>query len=99
MIFSSAVKLEEYARTLAVENETILIYTGPVILHNPKEYIGDNQVGVFSFNYKMLVNDKNQCKGYVMPNSSTKSFIHYQMDCNFINYVLQLGLNEFEFWF
>ncbi len=85
-------KLENHARELAIENESILIYTGPVLLHEPKELIGESEVGVPFYYYKIveLSDEKRIC--FALPNEDAKSFEEHEIDCLFLLFILNFKL-------
>lgn len=91
--------LEDFTRKMAVEKQSVLVYVGPILIHLPKSWIGvKNNIGVPNYFWKMIViPDTMECIGFVIPNNKHASLYPlglYRVDCNFINFVNQLGLPE-----
>ncbi len=66
--------LEAVVRTMAYENESIYIVTGPVLTDGPYETIGDNEVAVPKRFYKVVLDYTDpdiKAIGFVLPNEGS----------------------------
>lgn len=66
-------KLESYVRTSAYENEIIYIITGPVLTKDEYPAIGENEVAIPEFYYKVILDNtgdevKVKVIGFILPN-------------------------------
>ena len=68
-------KLEEWIRDEAVDNSEIYVVTGPVLTDRPYQTIGENEVAVPNYYYKVLLDYTEpdlKAIGFLLPNESSK---------------------------
>lgn len=69
-------KLESYVRTWAFDNESIYVVTGPVLTKDTYPTIGDNEVAVPEFYFKVILDytgDEIKAIGFILPNSKSST--------------------------
>lgn len=85
--------LEDQVREWALEKSIIFVVTGP-IFKNSKGAIGENEVTVPGYYYKVLFDGKNRMIGFILPNeSSPKSLNQFVVTVNEIEQ--QTGIDFF----
>ena len=66
--------LEAVVRTMAYDNESVYVVTGPVLTDGPYETIGENEVAVPKYFYKVVLDYTNpdvKAIGFVLPNENS----------------------------
>ena len=85
--------LEDQVREWALEKSMIYVVTGPIFKNN-KGVIGENEVTVPGYYYKVLFDGKNRMIGFILPNeSSPKSLNEFVVTVNEIEQ--QTGIDFF----
>lgn len=79
-------KLESYVRTWAFDNESIYVVTGPVLTKDTYPTIGDNEVAIPEYYYKVIIDYTGvEVKGigFILPNSKgSKPLQEYAVTIN-----------------
>lgn len=84
--------LEEQASTWVSEKDSLFIITGPIFL-NVQGYIGQNQIAVPGYFYKIIYSSKNkQTIGFVLPNKKniSKNLSNYIYNVDFIEVITKV---------
>lgn len=66
--------LESYVRTWAYENESIYVVTGPVLTNNGYPTIGNNEVAIPEYYFKVIldiIGDEIKAIGFILPNEKS----------------------------
>ena len=72
--------LEEAIRSIAYEDETIYVVTGPVLTDGPYETIGENNVAVPKYFYKVVLDYSAptvKAIGFILPHENSKEPLSY----------------------
>ncbi|MGN1188961.1 MAG: DNA/RNA non-specific endonuclease [Candidatus Ornithospirochaeta sp.] len=72
--------LEEAVRSIAYEDECVYVVTGPVLTDGPYETIGENEVAVPKYFYKVILDytlPTVKAIGFIMPHENSKEPLSY----------------------